>query len=108
MARTPVWRRPAAGCGEGFARSDSQGGPAMSDEAQDPLWPYFVPLWTDLRKIAPGLLLAGGYGLFLKQQWLVSQVRFLGTESGDSVVTERGEKLEVGEVRTLVAIHRWK
>ena len=45
----------------------------MSDEVQDELWPHFVPLWTDLRKIAPGLLLAGGYGLFLKQQWLISQ-----------------------------------
>lgn len=65
----------------------------MSDGVQDELWPYFVPLWTDLRVIAPGLLLAGGYGLFLKQQWLVSQLHSLGTAD---------------EVRTLVAIHRWK
>lgn len=80
----------------------------MSDEVQDELWPHFVPLWTDLRKIAPGLLLAGGYGLFLKQQWLISQMRFPGTPDGHSIVTEQGDKLIVDEVRTLVAIHRWK
>ena len=38
----------------------------MSETIQDELWPHFVPLWTDLRSIAPRLLLAGGYGLFLK------------------------------------------
>lgn len=65
----------------------------MSDGFQDELWPHFVPLWTDLRAIAPGLLLAGGYGLFLKQQWLVSRLRSLGTAD---------------EVRTLVPLHRWK
>jgi hypothetical protein len=80
----------------------------MSDGFQDELWPHFAPLWTDLRTIAPQLLLAGGYGLFLKQQWLVSQLRFLGTEDGRSIVTERGEKLIADEgVRTLIAIHRW-
>lgn len=80
----------------------------MSEAVQDELWPHFVPLWTDLRKIAPGLLLAGGYGLFLKQQWLVSQLHFPGTEGGDSIVTEKGEKPVADEVRTVVAIHRWK
>ena len=79
----------------------------MSDGVQDELWPHFVPLWKDLRAIAPGLLLAGGYGLFLKQQWLISQVKFLGTPDGDAIVSEKGEKLVVDEVRTLVAIHRW-
>ena len=48
----------------------------MSETIQDELWPHFVPLWTDLRSIAPRLLLAGGYGLFLKQQWLLSQSVF--------------------------------
>lgn len=38
----------------------------------DPLWPHFAALWTDLRRIAPGILLTGGYGLFLKQTWLLS------------------------------------
>ena len=80
----------------------------MSESVTDEMWPHFAPLWTDLRQIAPGLLLAGGYALFLKQQWLVSQSRFLGAEDGDSVVTERGDKLIVGWVRTLVPIHQWK
>ena len=40
----------------------------------DALWPYFAPLWADLRKIAPGILLAGGYALLLKQRWLLSNV----------------------------------
>lgn len=80
----------------------------MSGDSQDELWSHFVPLWTDLRAVAPSLLLAGGYGLFLKQQWLVSQLHFLGTGDGYSIVTERGEKLVVDEVRTLVAIHRWR
>lgn len=81
----------------------------MSDSFQDELWPHFVPLWTDLRAIAPKLLLAGGYGLFLKQQWLVAQQRFLGTEDGRPIVTEAGAKIIADEgVRTLVPIHRWQ
>ena len=44
----------------------------MSEELGGELWPYFVPLWADLRNIAPEVKLAGGYGLFLKQQWLLS------------------------------------
>jgi hypothetical protein len=39
----------------------------MSDE----LWPYFAPLWMDARKVSASLLLAGGYGLFLKQKRLI-------------------------------------
>ena len=37
------------------------------------LWPYFVPLWIELNKITPNFLLAGGYGLFLKQRWLLTE-----------------------------------
>ena len=80
----------------------------MSDGVQDELWPHFTPLWTDLRTIAPGLLLAGGYGLFLKQRWLVSQLHFLAVEDGDLLVTDEGEEIVVDDVRTLVPIHRWK
>jgi len=64
----------------------------MSEEVQDDLWAHFVPLWTDLRKIAPRLLLAGGYGLFLKQQWLLSQMRVPSS----------------AEVRTVVELNNWK
>jgi len=51
----------------------------------DPLWPHFAALWTDLRRIAPGILLTGGYGLFLKQSWLLSNA----------------------DVPTIVGVHAW-
>lgn len=37
----------------------------------DPLWAAFAPLWQDLRGGTGGrpMLVAGGYGLFLKQRW---------------------------------------
>ena len=39
--------------------------------SNDPLWPHFVPLWNELHELGAGeILIAGGYGLFLKQQWL--------------------------------------
>lgn len=57
----------------------------MSRGVDDPLWRHFVPLWTDLTAVAPGLLLAGGYGLFLKQSWLADKK----------------------DVLTVVAIDRW-
>lgn len=42
-------------------------------EVDDPLWPHFHPLWTDLHKVASSdLLVAGGYGLFLKQKFLLA------------------------------------
>lgn len=41
--------------------------------ADDPLWPQFKPLWSDLRKAGGSLMVAGGYGLFLKQHWLRAQ-----------------------------------
>jgi len=40
-------------------------------EANDPLWNHFKPLWLDFAKAGDGVLVAGGYGLFLKQQWLL-------------------------------------
>jgi hypothetical protein len=37
----------------------------------DPLWTHFKPLWLDFQKAGEGVLVAGGYGLFLKQQFLL-------------------------------------
>ena len=37
----------------------------------DVMWKNFAPLWNDLRKLSHGLLLTGGYALFLKQKWLI-------------------------------------
>lgn len=45
----------------------------MNILASDPMWPTFFPLWTDLKSVADEhLLVAGGYGLFLKQTWLLA------------------------------------
>lgn len=45
----------------------------MNDYPEDLMWPHFAPLWEDLRKAGgENLLLAGGYGLFLKQKWLLA------------------------------------
>jgi hypothetical protein len=41
--------------------------------SMDVLWPHFEPLWQDLQTISPGILLIGGYGLFLKHNWLLDQ-----------------------------------
>ena len=39
----------------------------------DLLWPHFQPLWRDLvAASSTKILVAGGYGLFLKQRWLSS------------------------------------
>jgi hypothetical protein len=39
----------------------------------DILWPHFQPLWRDLfAASSTNILVAGGYGLFLKQRWLSS------------------------------------
>lgn len=38
----------------------------------DPLWPHFKPLWLDFETAEKNVLVAGGYGLFLKQQWLLA------------------------------------
>jgi hypothetical protein len=41
---------------------------------EDPLWSHFKPLWLDFEKAGAGILVAGGYGLFLRQQWLLEQL----------------------------------
>lgn len=43
----------------------------------DLLWPHFQPLWRDLvAACSTNILVAGGYGLFLKQRWLSSSASF--------------------------------
>ena len=79
----------------------------MSDGHVDGLWPHFAPLWTDLRGVTSAVFLAGGYGLFLKQRWLVSQVVTFSTDRGLLLVTENSDRLLVKEVPTLVEISRW-
>lgn len=37
----------------------------------DPLWTHIKPLWLDFEKAGAGVLVAGDYGLFLKQQFLL-------------------------------------
>lgn len=80
----------------------------MTQNPPDELWPHFKPLWDDLRAITPGLLLAGGYGLFLKQKWLLSQVSYMGTADGNYVVTDQGRRViaESG-IPTLVDVYQW-
>ena len=45
----------------------------MSNTYTDPMWLEFKPLWCDLQQAGGPLLVAGGYGLFLKQHWLLTQ-----------------------------------
>lgn len=41
-------------------------------ESADLLWPHFEPLWRGLKTVGgTDVLVAGGYGLFLKQKWLL-------------------------------------
>lgn len=79
----------------------------MSDGYVDGLWPHFAPLWVDLRAVTPNVLLAGGYALFLKQRWLVSQISPLASELGQAITTEKAEEIIAQEVRTLVEMSRW-
>ncbi len=55
-------------------------------EDSDTLWPHFAPFWMDARAVAPGLLLTGGYALFLKQRWLLAS----------------------GDINTLVGVREWR
>lgn len=44
----------------------------MSDLDDDPIWPHFRPLWCSLHQAGrEQVTIAGGYGLFLKQKWLI-------------------------------------
>lgn len=45
----------------------------MSFIPQDSMWAIFQPLWKDLNAVGGEFLIAGGYGLFLKQSWLFTQ-----------------------------------
>jgi len=47
----------------------------MADSANDPMWGEFGPLWRRLQAAGRGVLVGGGYGLFLKQNWLLSRPR---------------------------------
>ena len=38
----------------------------------DPMWREFQPLWSELQFVGNQVHLAGGYGLFLKQRWLLA------------------------------------
>ncbi|MCF7765956.1 MAG: hypothetical protein K9N62_19990 [Verrucomicrobia bacterium] len=78
----------------------------MNDTIQDDLWPHFETLWPDLQDVSPGILLAGGYGLFLKQQWLLSQHRSYRSGFSDSI-SEPGTKIFGVEPRTVIEIDRW-
>lgn len=47
----------------------------MSGVANDPMWSVFGPLWMNLQQVGgTDLLVAGGYGLFLKQNWLLENL----------------------------------
>lgn len=52
----------------------------------DPLWPKFTALWARLGALEPALVLSGGYGVFLKQLFL----------------------LENAPTTTVVPLERWK
>jgi len=57
----------------------------MNGTIRDELWPYFEPLWRELRAVDDKFLLTGGYALFLKHRWLISRQ----------------------EVRTVIPVARW-
>lgn len=79
----------------------------MSEDQQDGLWPHFAPLWTDLRAIMPKLLLVGGYALFLKQRWLISQARSITMSRGATMVDDNGPLLTAVTLPTVIDMTRW-
>ena len=55
----------------------------MVNDNGNQMWQEFAPLWRDLSAMSAPLLICGGYGLFLKQQWLLSpQQRSIPTVIG--------------------------
>lgn len=45
----------------------------MTPPPDEPMWAEFKPLWGELSSVRGLLLVAGGYGLLLKQHWLRSE-----------------------------------
>ena len=43
-------------------------------DTSDPLWPHFEPLWKKFSETDKSIFIAGGYGLFLKQEYLLSNL----------------------------------
>lgn len=37
------------------------------------IWPHFVPVWHAMREMGHPAIVSGGYGLFLKQRWLLAR-----------------------------------
>ena len=82
----------------------------MSDpDSWTALWPHFAPLWTDLRRVTPDVLLAGGAtGWFLGSRWLRHPTSgLLATEQGNIITTEKGGGIIVNEIRTIIDLSRW-
>lgn len=80
----------------------------MKPASTEDMWSQFVPLWSDLRTVSPVMLLAGGFGLLLKQEWLISHLRYLATEDGNVLTTEDDRPLITEEsVQTVVPMDRW-
>ncbi len=44
----------------------------MLNSQRDQMWEEFTPLWTELLTLNALLLICGGYGLYLKQRWLLN------------------------------------
>ena len=79
----------------------------MSSYEDDGLWPYFVPLWRGIRSVSSEVVLAGGYGLFLKHNWLLSLEGELADHQGNQLVGDRGDAFQVNVEPTLIEIQHW-
>ncbi len=73
----------------------------MSSLDDDPIWPHFRPLWCDLYHVArEQLTIAGGYGLYLKQNWLIENPGVLPVIPMTQWPNDRiGTDLSTGEPR---------